>query len=198
MAPYGTITRDLRAASIDRAARERLYSQVYLELRQIASRRKGQFRFAGLESLTPTDLVSECYLRLLYKKTIRWESRAHFFGSAANAMLRVLQDRARRLGRERHGGGRIDSLPEDVPALRVDESVVLSVRAALSRLERRHPQAARVIQCRFVLGMTEVETAGELGICRRTVRNKWRLAQAWMRRELSTDRRTSIGNATGP
>lgn len=161
-----------------------LFPLVYEELRRIAaSRLSGE---AGVQTLQPTALVHEAWLQLSGKNDRIWDNRAHFFGAAANAMRRILIDKARRKARLKHGGDQIrfDIHELEIGVLGSDESVLL-VNEALEKLERESPEQARIVVLKFFGGLSNEEAAEHLGMSERTVRREWTCAKArlfrWVR-----------------
>ena len=146
---------------------------------QLASERPGQ-------TLEATALVHEAYLRLVdVKQAQHWNSRGHFFGAAAEAMRRILVERARHKGRIQHGGGlrRVDLLDADAAAPTEDEQVLL-LDEALTRLAAARPQAAELVKLRFFAGLTLEEIAPLLALSPRSTRRLWVFARAWLRRDM--------------
>ncbi len=154
-----------------------LFPVVYEELRRVAHRQLGAE--ATGHTLNTTGLVHEVYLRLHSGKA-QFADRAHFFALAARAMRHVLVDCARRFRTARRGGGVVPiALDErDVSLARAEE--MLDLDEALSRLERRVPRQAQVVEYRFFAGLSEEETATLLGITERTVRRDWVSARTWL------------------
>ena len=184
------ITRLLKAwSSGQEAALEELMPLVYNELRRAARRYMNNERPGN--TLQPTALVNEVYLRLVNVTEVSWCDRAHFFAVAAEMMRRILVDAARaRTAAKRGGrGGRVnhssafdfDNLPE-VSSLRDRE--LLAIDDALQALAKMDPRKARVIELRFFGGLTVEETAEALNVSPQTVMRDWKLARAWMTREL--------------
>ena len=168
----------------DPGAAERLWPVVYAELRtlaaaQVARERPGQ-------TLDPTALVHEAYLRLVGGQTREWAGRGHFFSAAAEAMRRILVDAARRKGRLRHGGGRsrVELDPAGGAAPAADDDLV-ALSEALDRLEAEQPEAAAVVKLRYFAGLTAEEAAAALGVSLRTANRHWAYAKAWLFRQLS-------------
>jgi RNA polymerase sigma factor (TIGR02999 family) len=164
----------------DPQAAERLLPLVYDELRTLASRRLG--REPPGQSLQATALVHEAYLRLAGGDPCRrWDGREHFFAAAAEAMRRILVDRARDRRRLKRGGGRgrvdldLGSVPLDVPG---DDLIDLD--EALTDLGREDPLCARLVTLRFFAGLTQAEAAEALGLARRTADRHWAYARAWL------------------
>jgi RNA polymerase sigma factor (TIGR02999 family) len=157
---------------------------VYDELRYLA--RRLMAREAPGQTLGPTALVHEAYLRLLGGDVSGWENRAHFFGAAATAMRRILVERARRRHRVRHGGGqRRVTLDEQVVPADPAASDLLALDEALSRLEAQDERAVRIVHLRYFAGLGIEETAKLLGISTATVTREWSHARAWLRHELT-------------
>ncbi len=168
----------------DPCAAEQLLPLVYEELRKLADLRLAQEKPG--QTLQATALVHEAYLRLVdVGQAQQWNSRGHFFGAAAEAMRRILVERARRKGRIRHGGGRqrADLLDAEVAAPTDDEQVVL-LDEALTRLAAARPQAAELVKLRFFAGLTLEEIAPLLALSPRTTRRLWAFARAWLRRDI--------------
>lgn len=184
----GEIT--LAIAAIRRGENEasaRLLALVYGELRRVARRLMAR-EHTG-QTLQPTALVHEAYVRLFGGEPIEWENRAHFFVAAATAMRRILVERARRRRAVRHGGGRqrvtLDErvVPADPPA--VD---LLALDEALGRLDGQDERASRVVHLRYFAGLGIKETAEVMGISTATVTREWTYARAWLRHEMTAGR----------
>jgi RNA polymerase sigma factor (TIGR02999 family) len=168
----------------DPHAAEQLLPLVYEELRKLAAQRLAQEKPG--QTLQATALVHEAYLRLVdVDKGQRWNSRGHFFAAAAEAMRRILVERARHKGRLRHGGGlrRVDLLDLDAAAPTDDEQVLL-LDAALTRLVAVRPQAADLVKLRFFAGLTLEAIAPLLTLSPRSCRRLWAFARAWLRRDM--------------
>ncbi|MCB1555591.1 MAG: sigma-70 family RNA polymerase sigma factor [Xanthomonadales bacterium] len=180
------VTALLRAVGDDEAgASDRLLPLVYDELRKLAHAR---MRHEGPQTLQPTALVHEAYLRLV-RGDPSWENRGHFFAAAAEAMRRILVERARRAGRLRHGGAdeRVSLDAEDVadPGAGPDDArgaELLAIDQALEKLEEHDVRMARVVKLRYFVGLSLEETAQSLGLTLRTVSRDWVAAKAWLRR----------------
>lgn len=155
---------------------------VYEELRRLAAHRLAQ-EPSG-QTLQPTALVHEAWLRLSGDRQPPWENRAHFFGAAAEAMRRILIDRARSKQAARHGGGwqRVELAEIDAPAQATD-TLLLHVHEALDKLAQEDPRAAEFVKLRFFVGLSVEEAALSLGVTDRTARRDWRFARAWLREE---------------
>jgi RNA polymerase sigma factor (TIGR02999 family) len=168
----------------EKLASERLLPLVYEELRRLAAARMAQ-ESAG-QTLQPTALVHEAWLQLVSGGDRSWQNRAHFFGAAADAMRRILIDKARRKSRLKHGGGqsRLDIEELELAAMTPDDNVLL-INEALEKLEQEDPEQARVVVLKFFGGLTNLEVAENLGIAERTVDRQWACAKArlfrWIR-----------------
>jgi len=140
---------------------------------------------AAGQTLQPTALVHEAWLRLVGKETPKFANRAHFFAAAAEAMRRILIDNARRKRAVRHGGGlqRVD-LDQALLAAQKEEDQLLAVDEALDKLAAHSKSEAELVKLRYFVGMTVEEAAGALGISARTAGNYWAHARAWLFREL--------------
>ena len=161
-------------------AAEELLPLVYDELRRLAAQKLAHEKPG--QTLQATALVHEAYLRLVDEgQAPQWDSRGHFFAAAAEAMRRILVDRARRRGARKRGahGERID-LPELAEFAQGDPLELLALDEALSKLETLHPEKAQVVKLRFFAGCTLEETAKMLGISRATAQRHWAVARAWL------------------
>ncbi|HEX9045957.1 MAG TPA: sigma-70 family RNA polymerase sigma factor [Verrucomicrobiae bacterium] len=165
-------------------AREELFKLVYDELRRMAAVRMA--REPAGQTLQPTALVHEAWLRLVGDGDRNWENRSHFFGAAADAMRHILVDKARRKSRLKHGGGKIRLNIDDLDLTETtpDDNVLL-INDALERLEKEDPEQARVVVMKFFGGLTNLEVAENLGIAERSVDRHWACAKArlfrWIR-----------------
>ncbi len=160
-----------------------LLALVYEQLRALAAHKMAQ-EPPG-QTLQPTALVHEVWLRLTGKPDARFANEAHFFAAAAEAMRRILIENARRKQRRKHGGGQrrveLDSL--DV-AIATDTDHLLAVDEALDKLAARDPLAADLIKLRFFAGLPNLEAARLLGLPERTAKRTWAYARAWLYEEL--------------
>jgi RNA polymerase sigma factor (TIGR02999 family) len=170
----------------DLSATEELLPLVYSELRQLAAAWLAQERPG--QTLQATALVHEAYLRLLGSRGgPQWNGHAHFFGAAAEAMRRILVERARRCRRPKHGGGRHRvELDDNMPSARRDDEL-LAIDDVLDELAEANPSAAEVVKYLYFAGYTLDEAAGLLGISRSTVQRRWNFARAWLFRRISPD-----------
>lgn len=167
----------------DAGASSELLPLVYEELRRLAQARMA--REPAGHTLQPTALVHEAYLRLLGDQEVRWDGRGHFFAAAAEAMRRILIERARARGGPQRGGGRT-RVPLDVVDLATqdDPAEILAFDEAISRLEEKDADAARVVRLRFYAGLSIEEVAEVLGTSPRTVNRDWTFARAFLMRVL--------------
>jgi RNA polymerase sigma factor (TIGR02999 family) len=171
-------------------AAEDLLPVVYTELRRLARSRMAH-EAAG-HTLQPTALVHEAYLRLVGDADPGWQNRAHFFAAAAEAMRRILIERARRIRRDKRGGGlvRVSLSEADAhdPAAQAD---LIDIDDALTALEAQDAQMAAVVKLRYFAGLDVEETARALGISARTVNRAWTGARAWLLREVGNRARAA-------
>ena len=184
MCPMSDATSLLKAVEQDDPqASEKLLELVYGELRLLAASKMA--REAPGQTLQPTALVHEAWLRLLGAKKQKFENRAHFFSAAAEAMRRILIDRARRKLTHRHGGDfeRVELDGQDLAAPDTDQQL-LAVHEVLDKLAKEHPVQAEVVKLRYFAGMTNEETAQVLDISVATVKNYWTFARTWIFHEI--------------
>jgi RNA polymerase sigma factor (TIGR02999 family) len=158
---------------------EDLIPLVYDELRRLAAARLAN-EDAG-QTLQPTALVHEAWVRLTDNNAQAWENRAHFFAAAAEAMRRILIDRARRKSSLKHGGGqeRVDIEKIDLADTLPDETILL-VNEALERFKAEDPEAAQVVIFKFFGGLTNEEIVAITGKSDRTIRRQWDYAKSWL------------------
>ena len=170
----------------DKTALDKLMPLVYDELRAIAHRHMRRER-AG-HSLQTTALVNEAYMRLVDQRNVQWQNRVHFFAIAAQFMRRILVDHARGRQRARRGGGAFN-LSLDEAGLVTGERAAELIRLddALRDLEAVDPRKGRLVELRFFGGLSIEETAEALGISSRTVMREWRMAKAFLRREIANE-----------
>jgi RNA polymerase sigma factor (TIGR02999 family) len=171
----------------DPSAAEQLLPLVYDELRRLAARRLAREKPG--QTLQATALVHEAYLRLVGGDlSRRWEDRGHFFAAAAEAMRRILINRARDRGRHKRGGGwqRLD-LDNLAVADDASEEEMIAVDEALQRLEQQNKPCADLVKLRFFAGLTMGEAAAALGIAPRTAHRHWAFARAWLYDDLRGD-----------
>jgi RNA polymerase sigma factor (TIGR02999 family) len=175
-----------RAQEGDPKAAEQLLPLVYEELPKLAAHKMAS-EVAG-HTLQPTALVHEAWLRLVGNDAqVQFQNRAHFFGAAAEAMRRILIERARRKRAARHGGGqqRVE-LQEAELASTTDDDQLLAVNDALDKLALEHKVEAELVKLRYFVGMTNDEAAEVLGISPRTAKHYWTHARAWLFREIKS------------
>jgi RNA polymerase sigma-70 factor, ECF subfamily len=179
------ITRLLKAwNSGDRAALERLLPAVYQELRR---RARAYMRHQPSDhTLQPTALVHEAVLQLVDTTAIDWQDRAHFFAVCAQVMRRILVDSARARGAAKRGGGKPKVNMDDVPGIHTErDREIVAIDEALEVLAAMDPRKARVIELRFFGGLSVEETAAALDVSPQTVMRDWKLARAWLTREIT-------------
>jgi RNA polymerase sigma factor (TIGR02999 family) len=180
----GDISRLLRAWSDgDQDALKSLTAIVYEELHGLA-RRYLRREHAG-HSLQTSALVNEAYLRLVDYKRMQWQDRSHFFAVSSQVMRRILVDHARRHNLKRGGNVQHVSLDEEAVAGRDQNVDLVALDRALEELERIDPRKMRIVEMRFFGGMSVKETAEALRLSTITIKREWRLARAWLYRELT-------------
>lgn len=167
----------------DPHAAEELLPLVYEELRKLAAARMANE--APGQTLQPTALVHEAWLRLAGSQNQEWKGRSHFFAAAAEAMRRILIDNARRKNRPRHGKGltRVDLERVDLAA-EADDDTLLRVDEALDRLATEDPLKAQLVKLRFFVGLSIPEAGRTLGFSESTTKRHWAYARAWLYDEL--------------
>ena len=161
-----------------RAANE-LLPAVYKELRLLAAKKLSQERPG--QTLQATALVHEAYIRLVGAEAQNWSSRGHFFGAAAEAMRRILVERARKKARLKRGGAhrRVDIEGDQIPGEQKPE-IILVLDEALRRLAREDPTKAELVNLRYFAGLTIREAASVMGISKATAERHWSYARAWL------------------
>jgi RNA polymerase sigma-70 factor, ECF subfamily len=168
----------------ERHAEERLFADVYSELRALAARYLQRER--KNHTLQPTALVHEAYLKLAGQTRVDWQGRAHFLAIAAQAMRQILVDHARRHRAAKRGGNRHCIALDDNLVIESSRDVdLLALEDALSRLTKLDPRQARMVELRFFGGLGIAEVAEVMGISKRSVEREWTMVRAWLRRELS-------------
>ena len=164
----------------DRCAADQLLPLIYDELRRLAAIKLSQERPG--QTLQATALLHEAYLRLVDNgPAAQWDSRAHFYAAAAEAMRRILVENARRKKRLRHGGGqqRLDLEQADL-AIEGPAEDILALEEALEQFEREEPDKARLVKLRYFAGLGEQQAAETLGISRATAARWWAFSRAWL------------------
>ncbi len=171
----------------DPKAADKLLPLVYEELRKLAAARMANE--SPNQTLQPTALVHEAWLRLVGDANPNFSGRAHFFGAAAEAMRRILIEKARRKRAHRHGG---NHQRVDLECIEIvgpgDDDQLLAVNEALDKLAAIHAVQAEVVKLRCFVGMTNVEAAQALGLSERTAKYYWTHARAWLIHEINAAR----------
>jgi RNA polymerase sigma factor (TIGR02999 family) len=174
-------------AGKDRSSTNDLFPVIYGELRHVARRYLGRER--RNHTLQPTALVHEAWLRLRNDRGINWQGRTQGLALGAQAMRRLLIDHGRHQKREKRGGGaqpiQLDDLMQAAETGAVPVEDLLTLEAALARLETVDARAAQIVVLRFFSGMSNPEVAEHLGLSLRTVESDWTHARAWLKRELA-------------
>lgn len=169
------------------APAEDIFPAIYSELRKVARRYLGRER--RNHTLQPTALVNEAWLRLEHEHGAQWQGRTHGLALAAQAMRRLLVDHGRGQKRQKRGGGvapvALDDLMKAATTGAVPVEDLLTLEAALTKLEAIDPRGAQVVSLRFFSGMSSPEVAEHLGVSLRTVESDWTHARAWLRREMA-------------
>ena len=183
-AALSDLTRALSEVGTDANAPERLLPMVYAELRRLAASKMSTE--PAHQTLQPTALVHEAWLRITASKDIVWQGRNHFFGVAAEAMRRILIERARRRGAAKRGGGweRLDLEHVDV-ASETQADTLLALDEALARLMEVDPRSGELVKLRFFGGLTLDEAGEVLGFSGRTAKRCWAFARAWLYHEIT-------------
>lgn len=171
-----------------REAFDEMLPLVYAELRRLAQSRIARERPG--RTLQATGLVHEAYLRLVGDESLAWENRGHFFAAAAEAMRRILIERARRRNSLKRGGGNTP-LPFDDELLldSAPDASLLALHEALEQLEATDPERGQVVKLRYFAGLSVDETARALDVSPRSVNRLWSSARAWLHREIARSNR---------
>jgi RNA polymerase sigma factor (TIGR02999 family) len=174
------VTRILQSLdSGDAKAADELLPLVYEELRKLAAAKMAHE--SPNQTLQPTALVHEAWLRLTGKEDVKWNGRAHFFGAAAEAMRRILVDNARRKRAVRHGGDRQRLNVEDIEiAAPEKEAELLAINESLEKLAALDKQKAELVKLRYFVGLSIEESAAVLGVSVPTANRWWTYARAWL------------------
>ena len=179
----------------DLKAAEQLLPLVYEELRRLAASKLSAEK--APQTLQPTALVHEAWLRLAREEKQAWNGRTHFMSAAAEAMRRILIDNARRKRAIRHGGGQqrvdVDDLGLEICAPATDDEELLAIHEALDELAAHDARKAEVVKLHFFVGLTLGETAEVLGVSQPTAKRDWTYARTWLFRQL--ERRRSSGES---
>lgn len=169
----------------DQRAAEELLPLVYEELRKLARARMANE--PADHTLQATALVHEAYLRLVNNaEDKKWDGRGHFFGAAAQAMRRILVERARHHGRIKRGGDRKRvALGEDAASVSSDGTDLLALDEVLDKLEKHDTRKFQVVMLRYFGGLSIEETAAAMDLSPATIKNEWTIARAWLHREMA-------------
>jgi RNA polymerase sigma factor (TIGR02999 family) len=156
---------------------------LYVELRRLAASMTA--RLTPAQTLQPTALVHEAYLRLVRNQDPGWEGRRHFFGAAAQAMREILIEQARRKGSLKRGGESLRvELAEGLAWIEPPSSDLLALDEAIQQLEAEDPQLAEIVRLRYYTGLGIEETASVIGVSVSSLKRDWRYARAWLARRL--------------
>jgi RNA polymerase sigma factor (TIGR02999 family) len=177
------ITRILDAAGKgDPKAADELLPLVYAELRRLAAHKMASENPG--QTLQPTALVHEAWLKLVGQENRRWQDRNHFFSAAAEAMRQILTDNARRKRTQRHGGGLLRVDLADAATVTASDDKLLAVSEALEKFSLVDNQKAELVKLRYFVGLTIEEAADVLGISAPTAKRYWAYARAWLYEEI--------------
>jgi len=166
-------------------AADQLLPLVYQELRKLAAHKMAS-ESPG-QTLQPTALVHEAWLKLVGQENRKWQDRNHFFAAAAEAMRRILVDNARRTRTLRHGGGQRRVELDDVKLVVENDDHLLAVNDALEKFAAKDKQKADLVKLRYFVGMTIGEAAALLGISEGTAKRHWAYARAWLYTEIRAE-----------
>jgi len=181
------VTQVLDAAGAgDPQAAEKPLPLVYEELRKLAAQKMANE--APGNTLQPTALVHEAWLRLVGNEDYRWDCRAHFLAAAGEAMRRILIDNARRKNAQKRGAGseRVDLYAVEL-ATNTDDTLLLRINDALEGLGREDPPCAELVKLRFFVGLSNEEAAQAMGVSERTAKRYWTFARAWLYDQLQPE-----------
>ena len=175
----------------DAKAAGELLPLVYDELRKLAASKMANE--SPNQTLQPTALVHEAWLRLTGNENVKWNGRAHFFGAAAEAMRRILIDNARRKRALRHGGNqqRLDIDQTEIAAPAKDDELLV-INSALEKFTALDKQKAELVKLRYFAGLTNEESAEILGISVPTAKRWWTYARAWLYQQVQSDNSTGV------
>ena len=184
-----------RASDGGRISADQLLPLVYRKLREVAAEKMS--REAGGQTLQATALVHEAWLRV-GGEAQGWQNRWHFFSAAAEAMRRILIDRARSKRAERHGGKlkRVDVEAVEIEAP-AEEAELFEVHESLDALAAEHPQKAELVKLRYFVGLTMAEAAEVLGVSLATAERHWAIARVWLFREINRRKDQPKGKGDG-
>lgn len=168
-------------------AHDQLFAIVYAELRKIAANYMRRER--ADHTLQATALVHEAYMQLVDQTRVNWQSRAHFFGVAAQLMRRILVDHARNQGAQKRGGNaQVLSIDDSIGMAAVSEVAFDELDEALNRLQVLDADQAKIVELRFFGGLTVEEVAEVMGVSTATIEREWRMARAWLHQQLTAER----------
>ncbi|MEM1069810.1 MAG: sigma-70 family RNA polymerase sigma factor [Planctomycetota bacterium] len=181
-----TITQLLSDRDSTLALSDELLPLVYSELKQLANRQMAQEKPG--QTLQPTALVHEAYIRLVGNPDLQWDSRGHFFAAAARSMRQILLNRAKQKNFVKHGGGRNrEALPDIAFVDEPEPERMLALESAPQTLEEIDPRKAEIVNLRFFAGLTVEQTALALSLSPATVKRDWQFARTWLHRELNRE-----------
>jgi len=189
--PKGEVTMLLAAWSKgDPEALNKVMPLVYAELHRIARRAWSQQPHNN--TLQPTALINEAYLKLANVENATFQDRCHFFAVASSAMRQILVNHAKSRLTEKRGGGRVNvSLDEVQPAVHQEAAEIVALHEALESLQAVDPRKSKVVEMRYFGGLSVEETAEAMGVSVRTVNRDWRLARSWLIREMNREHHES-------
>ncbi len=174
----------------DEEALDQLMPLVYDELHRLAGAYLRRERRE--HTLQPTALVNEAYLKLVRQRNIQWQNRAQFFGVAAQLMRRILVDHARANDAAKRGGDRVNVSLKNIGAFGTQPTTdVLALHDVLNRLAEIDPDQSRIVELRFFGGLTIEEAAEVMQVSHSTVEREWKIAKAWLKRELTKSEKHS-------
>jgi RNA polymerase sigma factor (TIGR02999 family) len=174
----------------DEEALDQLMPLVYDELHRLAGAYLRRERREHI--LQPTALVNEAYLKLVRQQNIQWQNRAQFFGVAAQLMRRILVDHARANNADKRGGDQVNVSLENIGAFGTQPTTdVLALHDVLNRLAEIDPDQSRIVELRFFGGLTIIEAAEVMQVSHSTVEREWKIAKAWLKRELTKSEKHS-------
>ena len=164
-----------------------LLPRVYSELRKLANIHMARLRPG--QSLQPTELVHEAYIRLVGSRDPGWNGRGHFFGAAARAMREILVDYARQKAALKRGGGQrrveLVTFAQDDVEVGMSAEDILTLDRAIEKMQQRHERKAEIVILRYFAGLTHEQIAESFGVSKKTIERDWQFAKAWLKKELS-------------
>lgn len=190
----------MNASQGNRSAFDELFPLVYAELKRVA--RSKLRREAEGHTFNSTALVHEAYIKLVRQDRVEWQSRAHFFAVAAQAMRRILVNHAKARSRMKRGMGQHPLPLEEAGALASDlftdeeATELIALDEALERLRAEDPRGVEVVEYRFFGGLSHADIAEVMGLSEVTVRRRWRFAKTWLRRTLGAEPKSLLASDT--